>query len=195
MPRISLMTASRLSSAIFRPSRMCARASALRSSNSMRRRTTSRRKSMKCSIDLEQAEHLRPAGDDRQRDDAERLLQLRLLEQVVQHHLADFAALELDHDPHAVAIGLVAQIGNAFERLVAHQFGDALEQPRLVQLIRNLGDDDLLAIALLRRFDLGLRAHLDRAAAGERRPRECRACRRSCRRWGSRGRESAGSAP
>ena len=85
---------------------------------------------------FEQAEHLRPAGDDRQRDDAERLLQLGLLEQVVEHDLGDFAALQLDHDPHAVAIGLVAQIGNAFERLVAHQFGDALEQPRLVQLIR-----------------------------------------------------------
>ena len=117
--------------------------------------------------DLEQAEHLRPAGDDRQRDDAERLLQLRLLEQVVQHDLADFAALQLDDDAHAVAIGLVAQIGNAFDRLFAHQLGDALEQPRLVQLIRDLGDDDLLAIALLRRFDLGLRADLDRAAAGE----------------------------
>ena len=111
---------------------------------------------MKCSIDLEQAEHLRPAGDNRQRDDAERLLQLRLLVQVVQHDLADFAALQLDDDAHAVAIRFVAQVGNAFERLVAHQLGDALEQPRLVQLIRNLGDDDLLAIALLGRFDLGL---------------------------------------
>ena len=111
---------------------------------------------MKCSIDLEQAEHLRPAGDNRQRDDAERLLQLGLLEQVVQHHLADFAALQLDDDAHAVAIRFVAKVGNAFDRLLAHQLGDALEQARLVQLIRDLGDDDLLAIALLRRFDLGL---------------------------------------
>ena len=40
-------------------------------------------------------------------------------------------------------------------------------QLRLVHLIRNLGDDDLLAIALLRGLDFGLRAHLNRAAAGE----------------------------
>ena len=40
-------------------------------------------------------------------------------------------------------------------------------QPRLVHLIRNLGDDDLLAVALLHGLDLGLGAHLDRAAAGE----------------------------
>ena len=116
---------------------------------------------------LEQAEHLRPAGDNRQRDDAERLLQLRLLEQVVQHHFGDFAALQLDDDAHAVAIGFVAQIGNAFDRFLADQLGDPLEQARLVQLIRDFGDDDLLAIALLRRFDLGAGAHLDRAAAGE----------------------------
>ena len=47
--RISLMTASRWSSAILRPSRTCARASALRRSCSVRRRTTSRRNSIKCS--------------------------------------------------------------------------------------------------------------------------------------------------
>ena len=116
---------------------------------------------------VEQAQHLRPAGDDRQRDDAERLLQLGLLEQVVQHDLADFAALELDHDAHAVAIGFVAQVGNALERLVAHQLRDPLEQARLVQLVWNLGDDDLLPIALLGCFDLGLGAHLDRAAPGQ----------------------------
>ena len=144
---------------------------------------------------FEQAEHLRPAGDDRQRDDAERLLQLRLLEQVVQHDFGDFAALQLDHDAHAVAIGFVAQIGNAFERLVAHQLGDAFEQPRLVQLIRNLGDDDLLAIALLRRFDLGLGADLDRAAAGQRGLVDAALADDRCRRWGSRGPGSAGSVP
>ena len=85
---------------------------------------------------LEQAEHPRPAGDNRQRDDAERLLQLGVLVEVVQHHLADFAALQLDDDAHAVAIRFVAQVGNAFDGLFANQVGDALEQPRLVQLVR-----------------------------------------------------------
>ena len=47
--RISAITASRWSSAIARPSRMWARASAFFSSNSMRRRTTSRRNSTKWS--------------------------------------------------------------------------------------------------------------------------------------------------
>ena len=102
------------------PSRMCARASALRSSNSVRRRTTSRRNSMKCSRMSTQRQHARPAADDRQHDDAERRLQLRVLVEVVEDHLGLLAALQLDDDPHAVAVRLVAQIGDALDRLLAH---------------------------------------------------------------------------
>ncbi len=116
---------------------------------------------------FEQRQHAWPAGHDGQHDDAERLLQLRVLVEVVEDDLADFAALQLDHDAHAVAIGFVADVGDAFDRLVAHQIGDALDQLRLVDLVGNLVDDDLLAIALLHLLDLGPRAHLDAAAAGD----------------------------
>ena len=119
--------------------------------------------------DFDQAEHPRAPRHDRQRDDAEGLLQLGVLVEIVQHHLADFAALQLDDDAHAVAIRLVAQVGDAVDRLFAHQLRDALEQAGLVQLIGDLVDDDLLAIAFLRRFDFRLRADLDGAAAGEER--------------------------
>ena len=100
--------------------------------------------------DLDERQHLRPAADDRQHDDAERRLQLRVLVEVVQHDLRHFAALQLDDDAHAVAVGLVAQIGDAFDRLLAHQLGDLLEQPLLVDLVRDLGDDDRDLVALLR---------------------------------------------
>ena len=54
--RIVLITASRLSSAIFRPSKMCARSCAFFSSNSVRRRTMMRRCSMWCcSTDLSES--------------------------------------------------------------------------------------------------------------------------------------------
>ena len=93
--------------------------------------------------DLEQVQHARPAADDGQHDDAEGLLQLGVLVEVVEHDLADLAALQLDDDAHAVAIGLVADVGDALDGLVADQVGDALEQLRLVHLIGDLGDDDL----------------------------------------------------
>ena len=58
-----------------------------------------------------------------------RRLQLRVLVEVVEHDLGHLAAAQLDDDPHAVAVGLVAQIRDALDRLLAHQLGDLLDQP------------------------------------------------------------------
>ena len=115
--------------------------------------------------ELREIQHFRPPGDDRQHDDAEALLQLRVLVEVVQDDFGHFAALQLDDDPHAFAIGLVAKVGNAFDGLLADQIGDFLDQRRLVDLIRDLGDDDRLPVALLALLDRDLGAHQDRAAA------------------------------
>jgi hypothetical protein len=68
----------------------------------------------------------RLAVDQRHHVHAEGVLQLGLLVQVVEHHLGHFAALELDHQAHAGLVGLVADVGDAFDLLVAHQLGDAL---------------------------------------------------------------------
>ena len=92
--------------------------------------------------ELQQAEHLRPAADDGQHDDAEARLQRRVLVEVVEDDLRHFAALELDDDPHAFAVGFVAKVGDALDGLLADQIGDALDQLRLVDLIRNFGEDD-----------------------------------------------------
>ena len=37
-------------------------------------------------------------------------------------------ALEFDDDTHAVAVGFIAQITDAFELLLVDEFGDALDQ-------------------------------------------------------------------
>ena len=105
-----------------------------------------------------QAEFARLPGHDRQQNHAERFLHLRLLEQIVQDQLRFFATLHLDHDAHAFARRFVAHIGNAFDLFVLHQIGDAFDQARFVDLIRNFGDDDIFAI--LRRL---LRSPLSRA--------------------------------
>ena len=92
-----------------------------------------------------EAEKLRPAVDERDHVDAEHGLERGLREEIVEHHLGDFAALQLDDHAHAVLVGLVAQLGDAVDFLVAYQLGDALEQARLVHLVGKLGDDDGLA--------------------------------------------------
>ena len=109
---------------------------------------------------------LRLAVQQRDHVDAEHGLHRRLLVEVVEDDVRDLAALQLDHDAHAVLVGLVAQLRDALDQLAAHQVGDALEQPRLVHLVRQLGDDDRLAAVRVDLLDLGLRPHDDAAAAG-----------------------------
>src|SRR3546814_15145210 len=79
--------------------------------------------------------------------------------------LGRVAALDLDVDAHAVLVGLVAQLTDALVRLLLDQVGDLLDQPRLVYLVRDLGDDDRLA-AVVGHLDVGARAHAHPAAAG-----------------------------
>ena len=55
---------------------------------------------------------------------------------------------------------------DAVDLLVAHQLGDALDQARLVHLVRQLGDDDRLAAAVVDLLDARARAHREAAAAG-----------------------------
>ena len=76
----------------------------------------------------DQAQFARLAIHDRQQDHAERFLHLRQLEQVIQNDFRFFAALHFDHDAHAIAVGFVAHVGDAFDFLVLHQLGDALDQ-------------------------------------------------------------------
>ncbi len=95
---------------------------------------------------IDQAQLARLAVDDGKHDDAEADLQLRVLIKVVEHHLGLLAALQLDDDAHAVAVAMVEDVGDAFDALLIDHRGDLLEQLRLVDLIGNLGDDDLLAV-------------------------------------------------
>ena len=115
--------------------------------------------------ELEQVQDLGPAADDGEHDDAEARLQRRVLVEIVQNDFGHLAALQLDDDPHPLAIRFVTQIGNPLDRLLAHQVGNPLEQILLVHLIRDLGNHDRDPIALLVGLDRRARPHQNRAAA------------------------------
>ena len=111
-----------------------------------------------------QVQHFRLAAVQRDHVHAEGGLHRGETVELVQHDVRESLALQLDDDAHAVAVALVAQIGNTLDLLLAHEFGDALDQRRLVHLIGNLGDDQRgTVVAHLLDVDLG--AHQDRAAA------------------------------
>ena len=93
-----------------------------------------------------QVHHLRPAGVERHHVGAEIGLQRREAIELVQHHVGHRVALQLDDDAETVAVGFVAQVGDALDLLLAHQFGDALDHGGLVHLVGNFGDDDRFAV-------------------------------------------------
>ena len=113
-----------------------------------------------------QVHQFRLAVDQRHHVDAEHVLQLGLAVQVVQHHLTGLATLELDHHPQAILVGFVAQFGNALDFLFLDQLGNTLDQARLVQLVRNLGNDDGFTAGFLVPLNLGTRPHINASTAG-----------------------------
>ena len=98
--------------------------------------------------------------------DAEHALHLGVLVEVVEHDLRHFVALQFHHHAHAILVGLVAELGDALQFLVLHQFGDLFQQPRLVDLVGKLGNHQPVAAGVRIGFDLGACAHIDAAAAG-----------------------------
>ena len=62
---------------------------------------------------------LRPSAVERDHVDGEARLQRGVAPELVQHDVGHGLALQLNDDAHAVAIGLVAQIGDALDLLFA----------------------------------------------------------------------------
>ncbi len=117
---------------------------------------------------LAQRQRLRHAAHEGEVVDAERHLQLRVGEELVQDHLRRDALPEVDHDAHAVPVALVVQVGDPVDLPFLHEVGDAHDERALVDLVGDLGDDDRV-LALARGLDRHLRANDDLAPArGER---------------------------
>ena len=113
-----------------------------------------------------QVEQLGLAVDKGDHVDAESRLQLGLGVQIVQHDFAHFVLAQFDDDAQAVLVGLVPQFGNAFEFLFLDEFGDAFDQPCLVDLVGDFGDDNGFLAAVIVPQYFGAGAHVDNAAAG-----------------------------
>ena len=119
---------------------------------------------------LPKIEQARLAIDQRHHVHAEGVLQLGLLVQIVEHHFGHFAAPQLDHQTHAVLVGLVLNVRDAFDFFLVDQIGHLLLQGLFVDLIRQFIDDDGLPVTrigtLANVFKVHLGAHDDAATPG-----------------------------
>ena len=98
---------------------MWARSRALLSRNLVRRVTTCFAERDEQRQQVLQVHHLRPAAIERHHVGAEIGLQRREPVELVQHDVRHRVALQFDDDAKAVAVGFVAQIGDAFDLLLA----------------------------------------------------------------------------
>ena len=91
---------------------------------------------------LVEPQRARHVVDDGQHVGAERVLQLGVLVEVVQHDLRDGVPPQDDDQALAGAVaGLVPDVGDAADLAVLDQLGDLLGQRLGVDLERELGDD------------------------------------------------------
>ena len=97
---------------------------------------------------LAQAQHVRHhAAAQHVHVERNARLELGQLEHLLhQQDRIDAAALRLEHEPHLLG-RLVAHVGEQRQLLLQQQLGDAGDEPRLRDLIGNLGDDDLVGAA------------------------------------------------
>ena len=97
--------------------------------------------------------------------DGEVVLQLGVLEQLIEDDLGVGVPFQFHDQAGAATIGLVAQVGDADDDLLADELGDLLHDPIPRHLVRDLGDDDR-HLAALRLHDVGDGLHLHRAPPG-----------------------------
>ncbi len=74
-------------------------------------------------------------------------LQIGVFEELIDRDVGNLTPLKFDHDPHPIFIRLVADIGNAGNRLFIDEVGDLDDEIGFADVIGDLIDDKALAIA------------------------------------------------
>ena len=92
--------------------------------------------------ELAQGQLFGPAAVERQHVTAEIGLHRGETVKLVHHHFGGGVALQLDHNPHAVAVRFILNMGDAVDLLLAHLLGDLFDHGGFIHLIANLVDDD-----------------------------------------------------
>ena len=95
------------------------------------------------------------AVDQGKHVDAKGSLQRRQPVQLIQDHILLHILAQLDDDAHTVSVRFVVQISDAVDDLLPDQRSDLFDHGRLVDLIRDLIDNDAF-LAIVHLFDLYL---------------------------------------
>ena len=113
---------------------------------------------------IQKVQDLRLLAYQSQHDNAVGILKLGVLIELIQDHVGVGVLAELDVDPHTLAAGLVADVGDAVDTFFFYQLGNLLDEPGLIDHIGKLGNHDV-ALAVAHGLDVRHGTHADLAAA------------------------------
>ncbi len=114
-----------------------------------------------------EAEGARLAVDQGDVDDGEGVLDLGVFVELVHDDVGVGVALELDDDADGVlAVGFVADVGDVLDFFVFDALGDLFDEGFFVDLVGDLGDDDLFLVAAEAALDADFATDDDAATAG-----------------------------
>ena len=108
---------------------------------------------------------LRLSVDQRQHNDTEGILHLRMLEQLIQNNIRIDIMPKLNDNPHSVAVRLIPKIRNAFDLLILDKIRNVLNQICLIDKIRKLRHNNAV-LAVLHGLDVRDRTGNDLALSG-----------------------------
>src|SRR5688572_22177651 len=86
--------------------------------------------------DFAKIQNLRSSVDNRQKNDAEGVVQPAMFIEIVQDDFSIFTAAQFDHNPHSLTIRFIPKIRDSFDSLVTNHVRDFFDQLCLIHLIR-----------------------------------------------------------
>ncbi len=107
--------------------------------------------------DILQVQKFRPTIDKRDIVDTERGLKGRVLVQHVEYNIGNGVTLQNINDTHPIPVGLIPNGGYPLYFLFVDQIGGLFDHVRLVDLVRDFGNND--AFLPLNLFNSGLGTH------------------------------------
>ncbi len=118
----------------------------------------------KCVQHVLEIKQPRLAIEQRNHVDTEHNLHLCLRVQVVEQHVSHLTLAQFDHDAHTVLVGLVAQLGDAFDFFLFDEFRNTFDKPGLVYLVRQFINDQCLLASSFVFFDCSASANVQLAS-------------------------------
>ena len=112
--------------------------------------------------DLFQIQNHRLIFDQRQHDDTEGILHLRMFVQLIENNVRNNVMAEFNHDAHTFTVTFIAQIRNAVDNFFLHKLRNLFYQTRLIYLIRKFCNNDS-ALIFRHRLNMGLRSDFNNA--------------------------------